>query len=267
VSGYNSNPQRFPSIYALIDIRLKIIFTLLYLIAVISSRNILRGELICYVAILLTWGTIARPPLKKVMQRLLLLIPFYILILSASLFSTEGNSLVTFKLMVIELSITDYSINNFIQMLMKSSLSIIALIIFSLSENRSELFRGLSSLNFPKILLSILFITIRYIDIIGSQLRQMLRARSARSYNVSFRKKFRSTGEILGSLFLRSITRSERLYMSMLARGFDGSSFSIHIPIQQNKVTILKRIEVCFFGTLLFSLLVVAKTIKYYYGN
>lgn len=267
MTAFNSNPQKSPPIYALINIRLKIIFTLLYMIAVISSRHIFRGELICYGVILLIWGSFARPPLKKVLQRLLLLIPFYFLILSASLFSSEGNILVSFKLLVFELSITDYSLNNFIQILIKSSLSITALVIFSLSENRSELFRGLRSLHFPKLLLSILFITIRYIDIIGSQLRQMLRARSARSYNVSLRKNFKSSGDILGSLFLRSIIRSERLYMSMLARGFDGSSFSIHIPLQQDEITVLKRIKACFFGVLLFTLLAAAKTLKYYYGR
>ncbi|MFN8563911.1 MAG: energy-coupling factor transporter transmembrane component T [Anaerolineae bacterium] len=56
-----------------------------------------------------------------------------------------------------------------------------------------------------------------------------MRARSARSASLPGRKsggsplwRARSAGGMVGSLFLRSYERSERVYAAMLARGYDG---------------------------------------------
>ena len=58
----------------------------------------------------------------------------------------------------------------------------------------------------------------------------MLRARAARSATSpgassggTLLWRARTTGNMVGSLFLRSYERSERIYAAMQARGFDGS--------------------------------------------
>ena len=49
----------------------------------------------------------------------------------------------------------------------------------------------------------------------------MLRAAEMRSAGVRF-LKLRTYGPLVGNLFVRSLDRAERIYRSMVSRGFDG---------------------------------------------
>lgn len=56
----------------------------------------------------------------------------------------------------------------------------------------------------------------------------MLRARRARMAGVaasapSIGQRLRSNGGLVGTLFLRGLARSERVYSAMIARGYDGT--------------------------------------------
>ena len=69
----------------------------------------------------------------------------------------------------------------------------------------------------------------RYLGVIGDEAARMNRARAARSADRggrgaggSLRWRAGVTGSMVGSLFLRSYERSERIYAAMQARGFDG---------------------------------------------
>jgi len=78
-----------------------------------------------------------------------------------------------------------------------------------------------------------------YLFIIGEEAQRMLRARSSRS-GISRIPSARSggtalwrarvTGEMAGSLFLRSLERSDRVYHAMLARGYNGEIRSLPFP-------------------------------------
>ena len=51
----------------------------------------------------------------------------------------------------------------------------------------------------------------------------MLRAKEARSYrSLGFRMRFKILGQVFGTLLVRSIGKSERVYRAMLARGYKG---------------------------------------------
>ena len=63
----------------------------------------------------------------------------------------------------------------------------------------------------------------------------MLRARAARSAAIegargggSIGWRARTTGGMVGALFLRSYERSERIYAAMQARGFEGTLRHLH---------------------------------------
>jgi cobalt/nickel transport system permease protein len=69
----------------------------------------------------------------------------------------------------------------------------------------------------------------RYLGVLGDEAQRMNRARASRSAARPGRRaggsllwRGRVTGAMVGSLFLRSYERSERVYSAMLARGFDG---------------------------------------------
>ncbi len=86
-----------------------------------------------------------------------------------------------------------------------------------------------SALALPRILVATVSFMYRYIFVIAEEALRLMRARDSRSARVEGRKSGGSgwwragiLGNMVGSLFLRSYERSERVYAAMQARGYDG---------------------------------------------
>lgn len=86
-------------------------------------------------------------------------------------------------------------------------------------------FRGvcsaLSRLGVPKFLVNQLLMVYRYIRVLLEEALSMRRARESRGYGEK-RMPLRMWGPFIGQLFLRSVSRAERIHRAMLCRGFNG---------------------------------------------
>ena len=102
-----------------------------------------------------------------------------------------------------------------------------------------DLLRAMRGIGVPQVLVAIAGFAYRYIFVIGDEARRMMRARRARSGvgdapeggrggGVLWRA--RVTGGMAGSLFVRSLERSERIVDAMVARGYDGEIRSLSSP-------------------------------------
>jgi cobalt/nickel transport system permease protein len=108
----------------------------------------------------------------------------------------------------------------------KSWLSVQAALLLTFTTPFHDLVDALRDLRLPRILVAIISFMYRYLAVLGDEAGRMLRARAARSAGTSrggigFRA--RVTGQMVGTLFLRSYERSERIYAAMQARGFTGT--------------------------------------------
>ena len=80
----------------------------------------------------------------------------------------------------------------------------------------------------PRLLVAIIGFMYRYLAVLTGEASRLNRARLSRSAVVegrgggSLRWRAGVVGGMVGSLFLRSYERSERVYAAMQARGFDG---------------------------------------------
>jgi len=223
VHGDIISPHTSSKFYTRFDIRWKIIFALAFLACVLTAQRINIWEFLCYIVILLTWTALARPPFLLLLKRLTILIPVYILLTVTAFFYSEGAVKYIIHLRILDLTITDYGISRLYTYCVKTTLSLYALILTFSTERITTILYGLMKLKFPKILLNILFLATRYIEVIGRQAQQMLRAKKSRSFNLTILDQYRTTGAFLGSLFLRSMFRAERVYQSMLTRGYTGA--------------------------------------------
>ena len=113
---------------------------------------------------------------------------------------------------------------------LKSWISVQAALLLTFTTPFHDLVDALRDLRLPRILVSIISFMYRYLAVLGDEGSRMLRARAARSASTvartaggSLRWRATVTGQMVGSLFLRSYERSERIYGAMQARGFDGS--------------------------------------------
>jgi cobalt/nickel transport system permease protein len=111
----------------------------------------------------------------------------------------------------------------------KSWLSVQAALLLTFTTPFHDLIDAMRDLRVPRILVAIIGFMYRYLAVLGEEATRMLRARSARSAAAtataggSLVWRASVTGHMVGSLFLRSYERSERIYAAMQARGFEGT--------------------------------------------
>jgi len=76
----------------------------------------------------------------------------------------------------------------------------------------------------PRVMVMILSFMYRYIFVLVDEAMRMRQARDSRNFGGSRLWQMRTIGNMIGTLFIRSYERGERVYAAMLARGFDGQS-------------------------------------------
>ncbi len=128
----------------------------------------------------------------------------------------------------VHLTISSEGLRRFLTITAGSWLSVQIALLLAFTTPFHDLVDALRELHLPRILVSIISFMYRYIAVLGDEASRMLRARDARSAGAgrgtggSLRWRATVTGRMVGSLFLRSYERSERIYAAMQARGFEG---------------------------------------------
>jgi cobalt/nickel transport system permease protein len=85
-----------------------------------------------------------------------------------------------------------------------------------------ELLQALARLRLPTILVTLIALMLRYLGLLEDEAARMIRARDLRGTPPTVRGRATVAGSMVGSLFLRSVERSERVSVAMQARGFTG---------------------------------------------
>jgi cobalt/nickel transport system permease protein len=143
-------------------------------------------------------------------------------------FTRTGDPLGTIDIGPLTLTISGEGLRQFTTIAIKSWVSVQAALLLSFTTPFHDLVDGLRELRLPRIIVAIISFMYRYLDVLGDEAARMNRAKASRSAVVAGRGggpvRWRAsvTGHMVGSLFLRSYERSERIYAAMQARGFDG---------------------------------------------
>ena len=140
----------------------------------------------------------------------------------------------------------------FASIALKSWISVQIAIVLAATTSLNGLLAALRDLKLPPLLVSVTGLMLRYLSVIGDEGLRLLRARSSRSAwpagpterrpggSIPWRAK--QAGGMAGSLFLRSLERSERVYSAMLGRGYNGqppTAPAAPLTSQQSKNLIL----------------------------
>ena len=221
-----------------LDARVKLVVAMLFILATALTPD---GTWLAYgllVALLLGVIVISQLGLGFVQRRAAVALPFALAAVTVA-FTTPGRPMLAMQVLRWEMTITDAGLVRFVSILCKSWLSVQMAVVLTASTRFPALLQAMRSLRLPKILVSIIGFTYRYIFVIGDEALRLMRARVARSGALDGRGggslfwRARVTGGMAGSLFLRSIERSERIYDAMLARGYDGEVRSLRPPVLQ----------------------------------
>ena len=97
------------------------------------------------------------------------------------------------------------------------------LLFLTLTTNMEKLIYALKWLKVPTSLIEIMTIAYRYIHIFQEEIVRVRKAQRIRFGYTSWSKTFRATASLSGIILVRAFDKSERLYNSMLCRGYTGS--------------------------------------------
>jgi cobalt/nickel transport system permease protein len=110
-------------------------------------------------------------------------------------------------------------INNQLRIVGKVFLSLEMVTIFNHTTQWNHITEALRKLHIPGIFVFTLDITLKYIVLLGTLIRDLLTALGLRSVGKN-NKKYQSVGGVMGVTFLRGTEMSREMYEAMRCRGF-----------------------------------------------
>lgn len=107
-------------------------------------------------------------------------------------------------------------------LLAKGTAAVLAATAFSVTTSARELVVGLQRLRMPPTLVGILAFMLRYVVVVADELARMRIARESRGFRARSVRSWPVLGRTLGTLFVRSYERGERVHVAMVSRGWTG---------------------------------------------
>ncbi|TCK98138.1 cobalt/nickel transport system permease protein [Natranaerovirga hydrolytica] len=159
-----------------------------------------------FMMLLLTMAFSLKYLLYKIMGVLPFLLVFSLPILTRELFASQPVG------------------NLFALQLLFKGLSIFSLMmVMTLTQPLNQLLSALFHLRLPSSLVSIIYLSCRYIFLIWERVKKTQNALTSRLFTLKVNlKTLKTLGEIIGGLLIKSIDRSESIYKAMVSRGFSG---------------------------------------------
>jgi cobalt/nickel transport system permease protein len=140
-------------------------------------------------------------PFTFFLKRLLLFEPFILTIAILTLLQPNGVVIFT-------------------SILVKSTLSLVTVILLSNTTPFSELLNVLRKAHVPPLFITLLALMYRYLFILLDEIEHMKVARTSRTFTKKSSRRWSFLTLILGQLFIRTTERAERIYSAMCARGW-----------------------------------------------
>jgi len=224
-----------PSLVHALDARVKFVLTLAFILTCALTPHGAWAAFILLFAILLSVEMLSELGLGYVLKRSALALPFMLAALPL-LFTVPGETLARLPA---GLAISAAGLERFLSLALKSWLSVQAGIVLAASTPFPDLLLAMRALRIPRLLVAVFGLMWRYLFVLADEALRLLRARAARSgqgglpgakIGGGLAWRARVTGSMAGSLFLRAFERSDRIYMAMVARGYDGEVRSLPPP-------------------------------------
>lgn len=207
-----------------LDPRTKFIITLLFILAVVLTPP---NQWLAFAGYLVTISVVAvlsTVPIGYILKRSLVIMPFVLLIAVFIPFFREGEIAGSYNIWLWQVSVTYSGIWVLVNIVIKAWLSIISLILLSSTTKIIDLLNGLERLHVPRVMIMILSFMYRYIFVLVDEVMRMKQARDSRNFGGGRLWHIKTVGNMVGTLFIRSYERGERVYAAMAARGYDGQA-------------------------------------------
>jgi cobalt/nickel transport system permease protein len=198
----------------------KLLATLAFVLVVVITPITHYSAFGLYALTLLALTFVARMPLRTVIVRSAIEIPFVLFAVLLPFF-TPGPRVDVLGV----IALSQPGLEQAFGILAKGTLGVVATIILGGTTQVSELLRGLERLKVPATIVQIATFMLRYANVVADEMRRMKVARESRGFVATGLSSWKVLGQSAGALFIRSYERGERVHLAMLARGFSGSFY------------------------------------------
>lgn len=205
-----------------LDARVKVVTALLLIIGILLTPTRAFPAYPLLWMLIGSLAEISRVGAFKLGRTAVLALPFVLTAVTV-MFTTPGQPLTQ----ILGMTITDAGVARFISIMLKSWLAVQVTLLLTLTTPFPDLLDALRNLGLPQTLVTIVALTYRYLFTLREEAERLIRARAARSGTTTAQKsgggllwRAQVAGNMVGSLFIRSYERSERVYLAMCARGY-----------------------------------------------
>jgi cobalt/nickel transport system permease protein len=229
--------HRHSPIHAL-DARIKLLLAVAFILTVGLTPVGAWPAYILLLALALVIEMLSELGVIAVLKRSALAAPFMLAALPL-MFTIPGAPLAGFSLGDWHFAISAPGLERFASLAFKSWLSVQIAIVLAASTPFPDLLRALRALRLPRLLVAVFGLMWRYLFVLVDEALRLLRARAARSSQSdqpglktggSLAWRAQMAGGMAGNLFLRGFERSDRIYVAMLSRGYDGEVRAFPTP-------------------------------------
>ena len=242
------------------DPRVKLVLSLAFILTTALIPIGAWPIYILLVAIIFSAAILSSVGIIYVLKRAVLAFPFMLAALPL-VFTTPGLPFYSLNIGPWELTMTLAGVTRFISIALKSWISVQAAILLTATTPFPDLLVAMRAVRVPRLIVAIFGLMWRYLFVLADEALRLVRARAARSgdsgisgFNSggSFTWRAQTAGGMAGNLFIRSLERSDRIYVAMLSRGYDGEVRTM--PLPEMKVS---NWIVLIVGGMILSLLVI----------
>ena len=218
-----------------LDARIKLVLVVAFILTTALTPMGAWPVYVLLLALALAAELVSELGIGFYLKRALLALPFVLAALPV-LVTIPGTPLLQLPF---GLSISAAGLERFLSISLKSWISVQMAVLLASTAPFPTLLMAMRALRLPRLLVAIIGLMWRYLFVMVDEALRLMRAREARSSHSDqpglkaggkLVWRARVTGGMAGSLFLRSLERSDRIYNAMLSRGYDGEVRTLPTP-------------------------------------
>lgn len=199
-----------------LDAHLKILALLAFMLVVVATPGRWYAAFVGYLAVLVVVIAISRVPPMHIVKRMVVETPFVVFALLMP-FISRGP-----QVEVLGVTVSESGLMAAWTLLAKATLGVVAGLTLASTTEPQDLLRGLTRLRLPDTMVQIMGFMIRYLDVVGDDLRRQQVALASRGFTARDPRHWPVLAKSAGALFIRSYERGERVHLAMLSRGYTG---------------------------------------------
>lgn len=194
----------------------KVVAAVLLVCVVVATPARAWPALVAYPLLVLALARSAGLPGRTVLRRMVVEVPFVVFALLLPLVATGP------RVDVLGVPLAVAGLVGGAVLLLKATTGVLVGIVLASTTRARDLLSGLERLRLPATLLAIASFMVRYAGVVTDDLHRMRVARLARGYTGGRLGHLRIEAAGVGTLFVRSYERGERVHRAMLSRGYTG---------------------------------------------